>query len=55
VNAAIFIVDIIGRYDENGNPLDPQDLQLSWLSTNTETKIHNRKQEHLSYINQVTI
>ncbi|GET41641.1 hypothetical protein [Microseira wollei] len=55
VNAAIFIVDIVGRYDENGNPLNTEAQQLSWLSTNTETKIDNRKREHLSYINKGTL
>ena len=50
-NAAIFIVDIVDRYDDSGNPLEKEEQQIRWLSQNTEEKIEKRISEHLQYIN----
>ena len=51
INAAIFIVDIVGRRDYTGAILDTTERQLAWLQDDTEQKINQRIKEHTTYIN----
>ena len=51
VNAALFLVDIVGRFDENDDILDTERKQLLWLNSNTEVKVNERIKEHTYYIN----
>lgn len=50
-NAAVFIVDTVGRHDDSGYPLETEEQQIQWLSTDTENKIKKRVSEHSQYIN----
>lgn len=51
VNAAIFLVDIVGRYDDSDNMLDTFNRQIDYLRIDSNEKICKRVNEHKTYIN----
>lgn len=51
INAALFVVDIVGRENYNNELLDTVPRQIAWLEDDTDRKVLKRVEEHTTYIN----
>lgn len=50
VQSAIFLVDLVGLYDDDDNLLNTFDKQYNWMQSDTISKIRKRADEHKDYI-----